>query len=70
MAIERNLIVPKLFDVDQAGVEQVLSINIGKATDLCTAGVNHPFHDWPRRFDIVGRKTNCSNDKQHEADLW
>ena len=44
MAIECRLVCPHLFDMDQAGIEQILGIDIKQAALLGTARLDHSSH--------------------------
>jgi hypothetical protein len=69
VAIERGLIAPKLFDVDQAGVKHIFGITVFDATFFGTTGIDHAPHGRSRRREIAGRETNRSEDKQHGSSL-
>lgn len=48
MAIKRSLVRPKLFDMNEAGIKNILGITILKTSCFSAAGLYHPPHDRAR----------------------
>lgn len=63
MAIKRGLIRPKLFDVNEARIKNILGITILKASCFSAAGLNHAPHDWPCAGEVFRGQPDSANNQ-------